>query len=166
MTEERKLKVELDGGVIVHWDEELLDSLPDGESRPWHLHGEPQPEVSALRVLSARFGRNGALLVAALRPADADGHDAEWPRGLLRSSEGVQELHEVLLSTEYDGDGAARRIGLEMYDEPDGYAIRAAGDAKSFSASESDGWRREVVHLDFRLHGEDGVAVYEIWNRA
>lgn len=168
MAEPEKLKLAL-GEVIVHWDEDGLQALAAGAEtgeRPWHLHGEPGEESSALRVLSARFGKQGLLLVAALRPADADGHDAEVPQGLMRDGEGLRALHEVLLSTEYGRSGQPQRIGLEMYEEPDGYALRAAGDAVEVSVKESEGWRREVARLEFRLDGEDGAAVYEIWHRA
>ena len=168
MPEPEKLKLVLDGDLIVHWDEEALAGLGEDAAapRPWHLHGEPGAENSALRVLSARFGDGGLLLIAALRPADADGHDAERPLGLLRDEEGTRQLHEVLLSTEYGRSGEPQRLGLEMYEEPDGYALRAAGDAISVEGDESEGWRREVARLDFRLDGADGAAVYEIWHRA
>lgn len=162
---ERKLKVELEGGVIVHWEEGALEQLGSTQDRSWHLHGEPGAECSALRVLSARATNGDLLLVASLRPADADGHDAELPRGLLLDRDGLHDLHEVLLSTEYDGDGNGRRVGLEMYLEEDGYALRAAGDKTGGSIEESDGWRRDVSTHDFRLGGNQGVAVYEIWHR-
>lgn len=164
---ERKLKLELPGELIVHWDEEALEALTEGATeRPWHLHGEPLADTSALRVLSARTGSGALLLVAALRPDDADGHDAEQPQGLLVDDDGVTELHEVLLSTEYDRGGAARRIGLELYTEEDGYATRGAGETTTRTIDESDGWRREIAQLEFRLNGESGVASYEIWHRA
>lgn len=167
---ERKLKLEIEPDVIVHWDEEALEALSDesGEPavRPWHLHSEPSAESSALRVLSARLENGSLLLIAALRPADADGHDAEHPSGLMLDGEGLTETHEVLLSTEYDQHGSPRRISLEIYPQEDSYPVRAAGDAVAVSTEESDGWRRESARLDFHLDGQAGTASYEIWHRA
>lgn len=167
---ERKLKLEIGTDLIVHWDEEALEALADASGepadRPWHLHGAPSSDSSALRVLSARLDNGSLLLIAALRPSDADGHDAERPSGLMFDGEGLRETHEVLLSTEYDGHGSPRRISLEIYPEEDSYPVRAAGDAVAVSTEESDGWRRESARLDFRLDGQAGIASYEIWHRS
>ncbi len=166
------LSVSLAEGVAVEWDHEQLDPVDSGgfTDRPWRLRGEPGPQHSALRVLTAKVspGEKGELLllVAALRPAEAEGHDAEQPGGISRDGDGTRALAEVLLSTEYDGAGVPRRIGLELYPEDGSYAVRAAGDAVARRVEESDGWRREIAELDFRYDGSDGVATYEVWHRA
>ena len=84
------------------------------------------------------------------------------------NSEGVRELHEVLLSTEYGASGAPRGSGSRCIEEPDGYALRGAGDANARAGRDRVGRHggARSRSLDFRLDGEDGAAVYEIWHRA
>ncbi|CAN5455195.1 hypothetical protein BH10ACT11_BH10ACT11_05050 [soil metagenome] len=159
---DRKLKLEIAENVIVHWDEDALEAISESDgslaARPWHLHGEPPAGASAMRVLSARLDNGSLLLIAALRPEDADGHDAEQPSGLMLDGDGLRETYEVLLSTEYDRAGSPRRVSLEIYPEEDSYPVRAAGDTVAVGSEESDGWRRDTAQLKFRLDGREGVA--------
>ena len=114
--------------VRIEWDLEALRELtankPDpgaDQARPtWRLAQEPDWDLAgALRVVSASFDDGALLAIAALRPREAVGHDAEEVGAVLISPQGeATRLHEALLSTEYGPDGKARRLGLELYEEP------------------------------------------------
>ena len=70
-------------------------------------------------MISASFDDGALLAVAAVRPAGVEGHDAEAVGAVLVAPDGeATRLHEALLSTEYDADGRARRLGLELYEGP------------------------------------------------
>ncbi len=112
----------------IEWDLEALRELSANKPHPgadqarptWRLEQEPDWDLAgALRVLSASFDDGALLAVAALRPREAVGHDAEEVGAVLISPQGeATRLHEALLSTEYGPDGKARRLGLELYEEP------------------------------------------------
>jgi hypothetical protein len=72
-------------------------------------------------------------------------------------------LHEVLLSTEYGPDGRARRLGLELYEGPDGPPLRVAADRVGTveEASEDDGVR-EHARLSLRMEGTPGTGLHEL----
>jgi hypothetical protein len=156
-----ELRAEPAPGLIVSWDTEALAGLASGAPvrRPWTLAGEPANDRTAVRILSAGLSDGSALVVAAVREADAPGHDSELIAGLVVDAEGAAtELEEVLLSTEYDADGRIRRAGLEVYRKGDDYPLRAAGDALP-GAGDTEG---AVAHLDFRMDGRQGRATYEV----
>ena len=148
MTE--RARVDLPGARVV-WDLERLGSVDAGEGQPpWHLEAEPDwSAVEALRLLSASFDDGSGLVVAALRPAGAAGHDAEVVGGFLVGPEGEpRPLHEVLISTERGPDGAVRRLGLELYEEEGAIPLRVA----------ADGTREMSVRID----GRAGSGRYEV----
>jgi len=158
-----EIALELDG-VRVRWDAGAVAAYPSGEPKPaWALEGSLTPDHSALRVLSGATADGSILLLAAARPAAADAHDAERIGAILVEAGGnVVAMDEVLLSTEYAGDGAVRRITLELYREGDDYPLRGAGDAESTGTEEREGHRAETATLRFRLDGSEGAALYEI----
>lgn len=163
------LALELAPGVAVEWDAAALRALSGDalteEASPWSLRGEPGPAHSALRVLSAALTDGSQLVLAALRPANAEGHDAERVQAALVRDGEPRLLHEALVSTEYAADGRARRVGLELYEERDGYPLRGAGDAISGGSRTRDGWTWDSAALRFRLDGRGGTALYEILHR-
>jgi hypothetical protein len=122
----------------IEWDVESLRRLqagaeaaaPEDAGPSWRLATEPDWDaVRALWLISAGFDDGALLAVAALRPREAEGHDADAVGGVLISAEGdVIRLHEVLLSVEYGPDGSPRRLGLELYEGADGPPIRVAAD--------------------------------------
>lgn len=146
-------------GIRVSW--EL--AVEEGSVPAWQLDGSLEPDHSALRILSATTTAGVTLLLASARPAGADAHDAETVSALLleRSAE-PREVEEALLSTEYGGDGLARRITLELAMPEDEYPLRGAGDAVGTSRADRDGLRVETAELDFRLDGNHGQATYSI----
>jgi len=152
------------GELRVLWDTEAIADYEGSEPKTaWTLEGSLAPAHTALRALAGRSADGSMLLLAAVRPAEAEAHGEE-PIGatLIEPSGTVTAMDEALLSTEYSGDGAVRRITLELYREGDDYPIRGAGDTLSASAREDDGLRTESATLHFRLDGHEGVALYEI----
>jgi hypothetical protein len=151
-------------GLRIVWDRAAVAAYPDAGAThsAWRLEGDLTPAFSALRVLSAATREGGLLLLAAARPADADGHAEEAVAALLALPDGAAEpVSEALISTEYAADGSIRRVGLELYKEGDDYPVRAAGDAAEDPAAGADPGRR-AARLEFRLDGDEGVALYEI----
>ena len=78
----------------------------------------------------------------------------------LIDSEGEPaETSEALLSVEYDADGAPRRLGLELWTDPDASPLRVAADRAGEAGTQSG---RDAVPMRFRLDGVDGVGLYEV----
>jgi hypothetical protein len=111
-------------------------------------------------VISASF-EDGALLgVAALRPREAAGHDADAVGAVLVSPEGeVARPYEALLSTEYGPDGKARRLGLELYEEPTDPPVRVVADQL---AQPRQGTGREQTAFGLRMEGRSGTGLHEL----
>ena len=160
------IAIELAPGVRVVWDdlEQARTDLAAQEATArWRLDGDLRPSHSALRVLTGAPGNGSLILLAAARPADADGHDTENPQAVLVPRSGdLKPIDEALLSTQYSADGRIERIGLELYAKDDDYPIRGAGDVRRAAAAEKDSLRREQAWLDFRLDGEPGDAILDI----
>jgi hypothetical protein len=152
------------------WDEDELAGLgPQGaEEKPkWELVGQVDwDEIEAIRVLSARLDDGRILALAALRPAGAEGHEGEVTAAALRGDGDVESFDEVRLSTQYDGDGGPRRIGLELFAPGRELPLRAAGDAGEPSSAVEGGVKVLRAPLSFRLDGTPGFALYEILTAA
>ena len=155
--------------IRVEWDAAVLRELNDRprdaddiEAPPtWRLETEPGGDgAGTLRVISASFDDGALLLVAALRPPGAGGHDADAVGAILVSPEGeATELHHALLSTEYGPDGRARRVGLELYEDPADPPTRVVGDRV---AEPRRGARSEQTELRLRMDGTSGSGVHEL----
>ncbi len=152
----------------VEWDLDALRELsgaagPDtGQTRPtWRLERDSDWDgVSALRVISASFDNGAMLGVAALRPRGSAGHDADAVAAVLVSPEGeVARPHEALLSTEYGPDGRARRLGLELYEDPTGPPLRVVADRVADPHPSASG---EQTALRLRMEGTSGRGVHEV----
>jgi len=155
-----------DGSVIVELDADGLAALAAGESAgsPWRLASAPDwGRFDSLRLLAASFGNGSIAALTALRPAGADGHDADQVAAVLVDrGETVKSAHEALLSTEVDADGRVRRIGLEIWTSEDPPPRRLAADRAHSSDAGDDGVERETVLMDARLDGEGGTALFEV----
>jgi hypothetical protein len=160
------LAVELGAGrgraTRVEWNADALAALREGtevSARAWRVEGEPAGE---LRVVAAALEDGTMLGVAALRPAGAAGHDAEEVAGIVsRPGADPAAASEVRLSTEYDAAGHPRRIGVELFTDPDAPPLRAAGDRHEGSGADSSG-DRELVSMEVRSEGHGGSGLYEI----
>lgn len=156
------LRLEPAPGVALRWDAQDVSEPP-----AWSLEGELQPRLATLRVLSGRLEDGRLLLLAAARPAGAEGHDAEGTAAAIVDPEGgVSEIEEVLLSTEYAEDGRIRRVGLELYPPGEDYPHRGAADALDAERSEAGGHRTDSAAMALRLDGVAGSARYEIVRRS
>jgi hypothetical protein len=67
---------------------------------------------------------------------------------------------EALVSVEYDAEGAPRRLGLELWSDPDSPPVRVAANRSGEAESGSEG--RETVPMRFRLGGTSGNGRYEV----
>ena len=69
------------------------------------------------------------------------------------------QLHEALLSTEYGPDGRARRLGLELYEDPTDPPVRVVADR--VAEARQDGGREQTA-LRLRMAGTPGAGLYEL----
>jgi hypothetical protein len=164
----------LEGGppaARIVWDLESLRGLvagelgPEAEARsPWRLEREPDWKLAdTLRVISAAFEEETLLAVAMLRPRGAQGHDADALAAALVPAEAEEkQLHEVLVSTEYGPDGAARRLGLELYEDPEGPPMRIAADREGTVEVGGGGARHELTAMSFTMDGKRGAGLHEL----
>jgi len=158
------IAVELGGGEAarLRWAPHPVDEgNGSAPSSPWALESQPDwRHVDSIRLVSARFEDGGALGFAAIRPRGARGHDEDVAVTRLIQSDGEpSEPSEALLSVEYDADGSPRRLGLELWTDPDSSPLRVAAD-RAGETGPQDG--REAVPMRFRLDGVDGAGLYEI----
>lgn len=128
----------------------------------WKLSSPPEWEATeSLRVITAAFGETGLLIVIA-RPAGAGGIDEDVVAALRFGPAGPEPIEETLVSSEYDPDGALRRIGAELWPGA-GIARRLAADRTGeLVESADDGMRREAVAMAFRLDGTAGAGLHEL----
>ena len=158
------IAVELGGGETtrLRWAPRTAD---DGNGAappsPWELDSEPDwRRLDSIRLVSALFDDGGALGFAAIRPRGARGHDEDIAVTRLVDSDGeAREMSEALLSVEYDAEGGPRRLGLELWTDPDSSPLRVAAD-RAGEAGPQGG--REAVPMRFRLDGVGGAGLYEV----
>jgi hypothetical protein len=129
----------------------------------WERAGELDwDEVESVRVVSGRLDDGRLLALAALRPAGAEGHGDDAVYGVVVDDAGEAEsLAQALISTEYGPEGAVRRVGLELYREDDGLALRVAGDATGAEEHRDGGVLHRRITLALRAGGP-GVGVLDI----
>jgi len=153
-------------GARLRWAPRPADD-GNGAAPPsaWELDSEPDwRRLDSIRLVSALFDDGRVLGVAALRPRGARAHDEDVAVTRLIDAEGEQtETSETLLSVEYDPAGAPRRIGLELWTEPDSSPLRVAAD-RAGDATPRGG--REAVPMRFRLDGVEGAGLYEVLRQA
>lgn len=148
------------------WRTDALERFdPRAAELPWALSGELDWDgVGAVRVFSGQL-EDGGIAIAAIRPAKAAGHGEEAITGVLVNDEGVERLDEVLLSTELDGDGAVRRIGLELYRSNGSIPLRIAGDATGSEVTEDGGVVQTSTAFELRAAGATGAGRLEVLTR-
>jgi hypothetical protein len=150
--------VELPGGVSLRWE------AGDSGVPAWHLDGDVDWKAyKSLQVISAGI-EGDTLTLAALRPAEAEGHDADLLAvGFTRAEDDEPAaVDNALLSVERGPDGSMRRIGIELW-LGDGTALRVAGNRESEGSEvEEGGVRRESTPLSVRLEGREGSGVHDL----
>ena len=157
-----------DGELVrIEWQAEGVERLdPAAPAEPWTLSGELDwDEVAAVRVFTGRL-EDGGVAIAAIRPAGAAGHGEEAIAGVLVGDGGVEDLEEVLLSTEQNGEGAVRRVGLELYRAEAMMPLRIAGDATGQASDDRGGLRLESTRFELRAAGAAGAGRLDVLTRA
>ena len=155
----------------IDWSTDALAGLVaptlDGDP-PWRLGGELDwDELDGMRILSGRLGPDRLLAIAALRPRGAEGHGDELVAGALGGGGGeLEQLDEILLSTEYGADGAIRRLGLELYPDGAELPLRVAGNVVSTTASAGSGVRRDSAAFELRAGADEGVGILDVLTQA
>jgi hypothetical protein len=117
--------------VVVEWDLGALGGITGAGAAdlPFAIAGGLDASRWELaRVLSGAFADGRLLAVAALRPRRAAGHGEDLVAGALVRNGDRTMLDEVLISVEYGPDDEPRRLGLELYEQPDSLPLRVAGD--------------------------------------
>jgi hypothetical protein len=132
----------------------------------WELEGELDwDEIEAVRVLTARFEDDRCLALVAIHPADADAHGGDAIAGVVVSDGEPEALAEALMSTEYGPTGEIRRLGLELYRDEDGLALRVAADVTAAEEHVDGGLVHKRIALAARA-GASGVAVLDVLTAA
>jgi hypothetical protein len=162
-------------GTATVGDETLdIDCLGE-RTRQWDT---PDWEKVALaRSVSAWFSPDHAVLLSAISPAAAEGHDVEAITAFMFSPDDTEEratngrpaIHSVSeprLSTVYDREGRQRRAGLELWrGEDDEFPRRAAGEAACGTSLELGRLRLDASFFRWRMEGRTGVGRYDILRR-
>jgi hypothetical protein len=137
----------------------------DGKRRELDIGGARSDGLNAasgesLRLFGAWFPAGHEIAMIAARPAGARGHDRDSIGVVARGEEHPLVL-DPRLSTTYDGAGAPRRVGLELWlgDDPEGDLLprRVAG-ASTGSMVAADGLTAHA--FDCVSRGEPGAGVY------
>ena len=130
---------------------------------PVYVHDVRVPGMLHGRVLRPPYpGRDGGSFVGtSLIAVDRD----SIAHHLEESGEPIA-LTEALLSTEYDAGGLPRRIGVELWAEPESPPMRLAADRQGDVEVIGDSVRRELARMSFRLEGASGTGAYELLKRA
>jgi len=154
------------GGVGLSFDPASLAVGEDdgGPARsPWSVEGAIDWNAAdSLRLISAVFEDGRELAIAALRMSGAAGHDAQSVASHLTEDAEIVAVEAAYLSTEYDSDGMPRRLGIELWTDPERAPLRVAADRQAPAAVSDEGARRESTPMRFRLEGTRGVGLHEV----
>jgi hypothetical protein len=124
----------------------------------------PRPGYDLVRVVSAWLG-DGGVLLEALRPEGAEGHDVEDVWATLVEHGDAVAVAEPRLSTTYDGDGHQRRASMELWLGEDGYPLRAGGEVICGSSLDLGDHTLDLAFFRWRAEGVEGVGRYDILKR-
>lgn len=155
-----------EGTGAVELDGDAVGSLTPGAApqSPWSLVEEPDWQaVEVVRLLAAAFDDGSIAALVAVRPARADGHDAERMAALMVDPKGrVGEVEQALLSTELDAEGKVRRVGVELWPTEEPPPHRLAADRVSHATDRAETLASETALMDARIDGEKGTAIFAV----
>lgn len=123
-------------------------------------------ELDAVRLVSAVFDAEHAVLAAARRPRGAKGHGQELAIGHLISGGQLLAVEDARISTVYDGQGRQRSVGLELWLPGEDFPRRASGSVRAGLTLGLEGLRVDAGLVAWRMEGRDGAGAYEITVRA
>lgn len=133
-----------------------------------HTWGEPDwDRIDSTRTLAAWLDDGSGVVLSAVRPAGAPGHEAEATWAALLGAAGALRVDEPRLSTTYDGDGRQRRAGLELWvGEDDGYPRHATGEVVCGSTLDLGQLRLDCAFVRWRMDGRTASGRYDVLRRA
>lgn len=123
-------------------------------------------ELDAVRLVTALFDDEHALLAAARRPRGAQGHGQELVTGHLFNAGQMLAVEDARISTVYDGQGRQRSVGLELWLPGEDFPRRASGSVRAGLTLGLEALRVDVGLVAWRMEGRDGAGAYEITVRA
>ena len=119
-------------------------------------------ELDAVRVVSAVFDAEHALLLVARRPRGAAGHGQELVVAHLLSGGELLAVEDARVSTVYDAHGRQRTVGLELWLPGEDFPRRASGSVRAGLSLGLEGVRVDASLVAWRMEGRDGLGAYEI----
>ena len=119
-------------------------------------------ELDAVRLLSAVFDEENALLLAARRPRGAQGHGQELVTAHILSAGELLAVEDARVSTVYDAQGRQRSVGLELWLPGEDFSRRGSGSVRAGLTLALEGLRVDAGLVAWRMEGRDGVGSYEI----
>jgi hypothetical protein len=125
---------------------------------------DPLGGAGTFRFIAVGLGGEGLLVATARGEPGASGHGEERTLGWLLRDEEVSSFEEALVSTQYDGEGAPTRLGLELWPEDADQTSRAA--ATRVAGSSLGGARSNAGWAGlFRCHteGAESLGAYLLW---
>ncbi|HEX2125971.1 MAG TPA: hypothetical protein VHF45_05360 [Thermoleophilaceae bacterium] len=123
-------------------------------------------ELDAVRLVSAVFDEEHAVLAAAQRPHGAKGHGQELVTAHLLSGGQMLAVEDGRISTVYDAQGRQRSVGLELWLPGEDFPRRASGSVRAGLSLALEGLRVDAGLVAWRMEGRDGAGAYEITVRA
>jgi hypothetical protein len=123
-------------------------------------------ELDAVRLVSAVFDAEHAVLAAARRPKGAPGHGQELVHAHLFTGGQLLSVEDARISTVYDGQGRQRSVGLELWLPGEDFPRRASGSVRAGLTLGLEGLRVDAGLVAWRMEGRDGAGSYEITVRA
>ena len=158
--------VRVRGTVRLGGEEVAVDCL----GQRGHAWGEPDWKRMALaRTVGAWLGEDLGVVLSAVRPAKAKGHDGEAVTAVVLEGSPVDPvaIAAPLLSTTYDAEHHQRRAGFELWPaDPDSYARRGAGEVVCGTSLDLGRLRLDCAFFRWRMEGRRGVGRYDVLRRA
>jgi hypothetical protein len=118
--------------------------------------------LDSVRLVSALFDEEHAVLLVARRPRGAVGHGQEVVVAHVLSGEEMLAVEQARVSTVYDAEGRQRSAGLELWLPGEDFPRRASGSARAGLSLTLEGLRVDAALMAWRMEGRDGAGVYEV----
>jgi hypothetical protein len=145
-----------------------------------HAWGEPDwGRLALTRTVGAWLGDDLGVSLAAVRTVKAKSHADEalaatlWtapgddvaPNGAAAARAQAVAIAEPRLSTTLDAEGRQRRAGLELFEDPEGYAHRGAGEVVCGTSLDLGRLRLDCAFFAWQLEGRTGLGRYDVLRR-
>lgn len=147
-------------GTVLGREVECLGTIGETHEPPaWE-------ELDAVRLVSALFDEEHALLAMARRPRGAKGHGEELVTAHLLAGDELLAVDNARISTVYDGQGRQRSVGVELWLPGEDFPRRASGSVRAGLSLALEGLRVDAGVVAWRMEGRDGAGSYEITVRS